>query len=142
MTSAPGLSRYERGLARQAELSDPHGPRDRAYRSISDLAPDLPRLAVEFAYGDIHARPGLDAARRELVILGVLIAQGGVEPQLEAHLGAALAAGLTPDELVEAIMQAVPYAGFPRVFGAMAVARRAFEARGLLRKDAGVSPSP
>jgi 4-carboxymuconolactone decarboxylase len=74
----------------------------------------------------------LDAARRELVILGALIALGGVEQQIEAHLGAALNAGLGPDEVVEAIMQVLPYAGFPRVFAAMSVARRVFERRDLL----------
>ncbi len=116
--------RYERGLARQAELGGTGGARAHTFDALAGIAPDLSRLAVEFAYGDIHARPGLDAARRELVTLGVLIALGDVEPQLEAHLGAAMGAGLRPGELVEAIMQALPYAGFPRVLAAMTVARR------------------
>jgi 4-carboxymuconolactone decarboxylase len=124
--------RYERGLARLAELGGSGGARDRAYEALADIAPDLPRLAVTFGYGDIHARPGLDPARRELVILGALIALGGVEPQIEAHLGSALNAGLSAAELVEVILQALPYAGFPRVFGAMAIARRVFDSRGLL----------
>lgn len=129
--------RYERGLARQAELGGPGATRAQAYDALADIAPDLPRLAVEFAYGDVHARPGLDAARRELVVLGVLIAIGGVDPQLQAHMESALNAGLRPAELVEAVMQALPYAGFPRVFGAMAVARRVLDARGLLPVTAG-----
>ncbi|PZS34462.1 MAG: carboxymuconolactone decarboxylase [Pseudonocardiales bacterium] len=124
--------RYERGLARQAELGGPGATRRRVHDELADVAPDLPRLAVEFAYGDIHARPGLDAGRRELVVLGSLITLGGVEPQLEAHLGSALGAGLQPGELVEAIMQALPYAGFPRVLGAMTVARRVLADRDLL----------
>lgn len=126
-------SRYARGLARQAELGAADGDvRARAYAALADIAPDLPRLAVEFAYGDIHSRPGLDAGRRELVVLGVLIALGDTAPQLEAHLDAALNAGLTAREVVEAVMQAVPYAGFPRVLSAMAIARRVLAARGLL----------
>jgi len=124
--------RYERGLARQAELGGPGGARRRLYDALADIAPDLSRLAVEFAYGDVHARPGLDAARRELVVLGALIALGDAEPQIEAHLGSALGAGLQPSELVEAIMQALPYTGFPRVLGAMTIARRVFEDRDLL----------
>jgi len=124
--------RYERGLARQAELGGPSNTRTKLYDTLADISPDLSRLAVEFAYGDIHARPGLDAARRELVTLGVLIALGGVEPQIEAHLGSALGAGLQPSELVEAIMQALPYAGFPRVLGAMTIARRVLQSRNLL----------
>lgn len=125
-------TRYERGLARQTELGGVGATRERIYDTLADIAPDLPRLAVEFAYGDIHARPGLDAARRELVILGVLIGIGGLEPQLEAHISSALGAGSQPQEVVEAIIQAVPYAGFPRTFTAMSVARRVFEERGLL----------
>ncbi|MFI9570415.1 carboxymuconolactone decarboxylase family protein [Microbispora rosea] len=121
--------RYERGLARQAELG---ATRTEAYDALADIAPDLSRLAVEFAYGDVHARPGLDAARRELVVIGALITLGGVEPQLRAHMETALNAGLRPRELVEAIMQALPYAGFPRVFGAMTLARQVLDARGLL----------
>jgi 4-carboxymuconolactone decarboxylase len=124
--------RYEAGIARLEELGGPGATRTGVYDALADIAPDLSRLSVEFAYGDIHARTGLDAARRELVVLGVLIALGGVEPQLEAHLGTALNAGVRPAELVEAIMQALPYAGFPRVIGAMIVARRVLHARELL----------
>lgn len=124
--------RYDRGLARQAEQGGPGDRRRTTYDALADIAPDLPRLAIEFAYGDIHARPGLDAGRRELVVLGALIALGGTEPQIEAHVASALNAGLRPHELVEAIMQALPYAGFPRVFAAMTAARHVFESRGLL----------
>ncbi len=124
--------RYARGLARQAVLDGSGSTRQSAYDSFADIAPDLPRLAIEFAYGDIHARPGLDAARRELVILGALVALGGVSPALEAHLGSALNAGVQPGEMVEAIMQALPYAGFPRVFAAMTVARQVLADRDLL----------
>lgn len=129
--------RFERGRARQAELGGPGGTRQQVYDELADIAPDLSRFAVEFAYGDVHSRPGLDSGRRELVILGALIALGDVQPQLEAHLGSALAAGLTPGELVEAVMQALPYAGFPRVLAAMSTARRVFDQRGLLPIDQG-----
>jgi 4-carboxymuconolactone decarboxylase len=86
---------------------------------------------IEFGYGDIHSRPGLDAARRELVILSSLIT-AGAEPMIEVHIGVALAAGLTAAEIVEAILQLLPYCGFPRVVAAMTIARSVFAARGLL----------
>lgn len=122
--------RYERGLARQRELGGAGGVRTAVYDEISKIAPDLPRFAIEFAYGDIHARPGLDAARRELVILGVLIATGAGESHLEAHLDTALNVGLEPGEVVEAVMQVLPYAGFPRVMSAMTVLARVLHKRG------------
>jgi 4-carboxymuconolactone decarboxylase len=102
------------------------------YDALSDIAPDLHRLAVEFAYGDIHARPGLDLGSRELVILGVLIGLGDAEPQLEAHITTALNVSVPPVSVVEAVIQALPYAGFPRVLNAMTIARRVFAERGLL----------
>ena len=106
--------------------------RHRVYDALSDIAPDLHRFAVEFAYGDIHARPDLDVGSRELVILGVLIGLGGVEPQLEAHITTALNVGIPPAGVVEAIIQALPYAGFPRVLNAMTIARRVFAERDVL----------
>ncbi|WP_405135080.1 carboxymuconolactone decarboxylase family protein [Nocardia sp. NBC_01388] len=124
--------RYDTGAARLAELGGPTTARQRVYDSLADIAPDLHRFAVEFAYGDINARPGLDAGRRELVILGVLIGLGATEPQVEAHLITALNIGLTSTELVEAVIQALPYAGFPRVLAAMGVARRVFADHNLL----------
>ncbi|MEV6096688.1 carboxymuconolactone decarboxylase family protein [Nocardia sp. NPDC051981] len=124
--------RFGRGTARQAQLGGSGDVRSRVYDELADIAPDLHRFAVEFAYGDIHSRPGLDAGRRELVILGALIALGDTRPQLEAHLGSALNAGVAPGEIVEAILQALPYAGFPRVLSAMSLARGVLAGRDLL----------
>ncbi|WP_406276210.1 carboxymuconolactone decarboxylase family protein [Nocardia sp. NBC_00881] len=124
--------RYERGLARQQELGGATALRHRVYDALSDIAPDLHRYAVEFAYADIHARPGLDSGSRELVILGVLIGLGSVDPQLEAHITTALNVGLAPASVVEAVIQALPYAGFPRVLNAMTIARNVFAERNLL----------
>ncbi|KAB8191498.1 hypothetical protein FH608_030025 [Nonomuraea phyllanthi] len=124
--------RYQRGLDRQKELGGPTAVRARVYDTLADIAPDLSRFAIEFAYGDIHSRPGLEAAKRELVILGILIVLGDTERQLEAHYQSALAAGLTSRELVEATLQALPYAGFPRVLNAMGIARRVLDEQHLL----------
>jgi 4-carboxymuconolactone decarboxylase len=112
--------RYLRGRARQAEIGS---DRTGTYDALAELAPDLPRFAVEFAYGDIHARPGLDAIVREIVVVAVLVAQGGVDASLRAHLATALTVGASPAQLVEVILQTLPYVGFPRVFAAMGLLR-------------------
>ncbi|GLW29109.1 carboxymuconolactone decarboxylase family protein [Actinoplanes regularis] len=132
MTGTDGAERdrFARGAARIAELDgDRPQPRQEAYRLLAEVAPDLPRLAVEFAYGDVHSRTGLDAARRELVTIGVLIALGDTERQLVSHLTGGLNAGLTSGELVEAVLQALPYAGFPRTINAMLVVRQVLQDR-------------
>lgn len=69
----------------------------------------------------------------QLVVLGGLIALGDTERQLDrGPPRGGLHAGPTAHELVEAIMQALPDAGFPRVLSAMGLARRVFAARELL----------
>ncbi|MEV0794335.1 carboxymuconolactone decarboxylase family protein [Kribbella sp. NPDC050459] len=87
---------------------------------------------VAFGFGDIYARPGLDAKQRQLVTLGVLTALGGCEPQLEVHLRTSLNVGLTPQELVETLIHAAGYAGFPRALNAVAVAKKVFTEQDLI----------
>ncbi|PZS34425.1 MAG: hypothetical protein DLM61_03575 [Pseudonocardiales bacterium] len=47
-----------------------------------------------------------------------LTALSGCEPQLRHHLRAAMHVGITGQELDEAILQTVPYAGFPPAMNA------------------------
>ncbi|WP_458119853.1 carboxymuconolactone decarboxylase family protein [Paenibacillus sp. Z6-24] len=122
-------TRYEKGWARLGEIDGHAG--ERVIQSLQQIAPDLGRYIIEFAFGDIYTRPGLDARQRQLITLSSLTTQGGCEPQLNVHINASLNVGLTPLEIVEAIMHCVPYTGFPRVLNAVFVAKRIFEERGL-----------
>ena len=61
--------------------------------------------------------------------IGVLTALGGCEPQLRIHIGAALNVGLTREEVIEAILHASVYAGFPRALNAVFAAREVFAER-------------
>lgn len=69
-------------------------------------------LAAEFAFARVWARDGLERKQRSLVTIGVLIAQRQVA-ELKNHFRIAVANGLTRRELEEAVLQAVPYCGFP-----------------------------
>jgi 4-carboxymuconolactone decarboxylase len=62
--------------------------------------------------------------------MGVLVALGDTERQLAAHLTSGLNVGLTGAEVVEAVLQTLPYAGFPRTINAMLVAPRVLAERG------------
>ena len=46
---------------------------------------------------------------------------GGCEPQLRAHTGGNLSVGNTRQDLIDTIMVAMPYIGFPRTLNALAV---------------------
>jgi 4-carboxymuconolactone decarboxylase len=112
------MTRRERGLARLAELHDEPGGEE----FLANLG-DLGDLTVDFVFGDVHARPGLPVRERELVIVAVLTALGGLEPQVRAHIRTARAIGVDDAELEETIIQTAPYAGFPRAINGMKILR-------------------
>lgn len=120
----PADTRYQRGLSRLEAVSGPHGVR--VVQSLEDIAPDLGRYIVEFAYGDVFARPGLDLRTRELATVAALTAMGTAAPQLRVHMQASLNVGATRLEIIETIIQMVPYAGFPAALNAVAIAREVF----------------
>lgn len=117
-------SRFERGSRILASIDGEGG--QAVVESLQDIAPDLGKWIVEFAFGDVYADPTLDARQRELVTLGSLVTQGDTAPQLRVHIDAALHVGLTRSEVVQAILQTAPYVGFPRVINAINVAREVF----------------
>ena len=54
------------------------------------------------------------------------------EPQLEVHVNASLNVGLTPAEIVEALLHSAVYCGFPKALNATFTAKKVFAERGLL----------
>lgn len=128
-SASAGPDRYARGIATLHRIAG-----DRAtevIESLRDIAPDLGRYIVEFAFGDVYSRPGLDDRQRQLVTIGALAAQGDTAPQLDFHLDAALRVGVGPVEIMEALVQIVPFMGFARALNAVAVAREVFTRRGI-----------
>jgi 4-carboxymuconolactone decarboxylase len=92
---------------------------------------DMTQIALESAFGAIWARPGLDRKCRSMVTIGVLVALHYPE-ELKNHIRAAITNGFTPKEVEEAIMQTIPYAGFPAASQAMNVARAVLSSLGLI----------
>jgi 4-carboxymuconolactone decarboxylase len=78
---------------------------------------------VDFVFGDVHCRDGLPVRERELVIVAVLAALGGADPQVRAHIWVPRAYGVADREIEETIIQIVPYAGFPRAINALKLLR-------------------
>jgi 4-carboxymuconolactone decarboxylase len=95
---------------------------------LQDIAPDVGKYIIEFAYGEIYSRAGLTNKQRALVTISSLVTQG-TEPQLELHINTGLTAGLTKEEIVESITHLIPYTGFPRVLNALTVAKKVFSMR-------------
>ena len=94
--------------------------------SLQDIAPDFARYLIEFPFGDIYARPGLDLRSREIATIAALTALGNAEPQLKVHIAAGLNVGLTQEEITEVIMQMAVYAGFPAALNGLFAAKAVF----------------
>jgi 4-carboxymuconolactone decarboxylase len=101
----------------------------RVMDSLAEVAPDLARYVIEFPFGDIYSRPGLDLKSREIATVAALTALGYATPQLEVHIHGALNVGCTRQEVVEVIMQMAVYAGFPTAINGMHAAKRVFDQR-------------
>lgn len=123
--------RFDKGLETIKQyVTEEEAAKMVTHDALADIAPDLRKMIIEFAYGDVYSRPGLDAKSRALVVITTVVTQGAA-PQTKTHISRGLHAGLTPNEIVEALLQLVPYVGFPRVQNALTIAQQVFEEREL-----------
>jgi 4-carboxymuconolactone decarboxylase len=116
--------RYLRGWAKLKEVDGQAG--ENVIESLRDIAPDFARLLIEFPFGDIYSRPGLDLKTRELAVVAALSALGNAAPQLKVHIQGALNVGCSEQEIVEVIMQMAVYAGFPAALNGLFTAKEVF----------------
>jgi 4-carboxymuconolactone decarboxylase len=119
--------RYERGLKKLKEIDGRAG--ERVIEGLRDIAPDLARYTIEFPFGDIYSRPGLDLKSREIATVAALTALGNAVPQLKVHINGALNVGCTREEIIEVILQMAVYAGFPAALNGMFAAKDVFRER-------------
>jgi 4-carboxymuconolactone decarboxylase len=120
--------RLARGRETMARLMPDGG--QALMEALDGVAPGLGGHVAAFAFGDVYGRPGLDLHRRQLVTIASLTTLGGTERQLALHVRAALEIGLSREEVVEAMVQCLPYAGFPRVINAVTVVGEVADAAG------------
>jgi 4-carboxymuconolactone decarboxylase len=117
-------SRLERGTRALSEIDGKAG--ENVVSSLADIAPDFARYMIEFPFGDIYSRPGLDLRAREIATIAALTAMGNAAPQLKVHIEAGLNVGLTRNEITEIIMQMAVYAGFPAALNGLFAAKEVF----------------
>lgn len=124
-------TRFTQGMEQLKAIDGKGG--ENVIRSLEDIAPDLGKFIVEFAFGDIYTREGLTTREREMITLSSLLTAGGCEPQLEVHIGGALNVGISPEKVIETFLQCIPYTGFPKVLNAVFAAKKVFAERGLIQ---------
>lgn len=116
--------KFALGFTRQAQL-DPKLP-ETIQGALAAVAPDFGRIIVEFVFGDIYARPGLDFKHRVLATLAAVTALNQLFA-VEEYVRFALNQGFTRTEIVEVIMQMAVYAGMGPAMEGLATAKKVFD---------------
>jgi 4-carboxymuconolactone decarboxylase len=119
--------RFSRGLdiLRQIGGENFDGP----INSLAETSADLSRFTVEYPYGDVLSRPGLDLPLRQLCTVSMLLADGNAQSQLKFHMAGFLNAGGEPKALVELMFVSVALLGFPPTINAIGIVRAVFAER-------------
>lgn len=134
--ASPMATLYHEGRETFIDLVPDGGARlDALFHTV----PALGELAVGVVYGRLHSRPALDPRLREAVSFAAIIAAGMVGPPLSVHFKTGLASGLAPGEVVEVLLQASAFTGFPRAVASADQLNRLFDDAGL---ESPPAPSP
>lgn len=109
--------RYKAGWEKLKEIDGEVG--EKVVNGLKDISPDLAKFIVEYSFGDIYTRDGLDLKSKEIAVVAALTAMGTAQPQLKVHLHGALNTGSSVNEVKEVILQMAVYSGFPSCINAM-----------------------
>lgn len=119
---------YDQGLALLNKLHGGHSG-EAIVNGLKDICPDLATMTIEWGFGKIFSRKGLDLKTRELAIIASCVTLGTAVPQLLAHIEAAFTVGATREEVVEVILQTALYAGFPATTNSLLAAKDLLSAK-------------
>ena len=117
--------RFMKGDERLKDIGDTSPIENR----LNEIVPDLNTYIREFAFGDVHSRPGLTKKEREITIIASLTTLGHASIELKSHINIALNVGCTREEILEVIIQMAVYAGFPAAVNASFIAKEVFDQR-------------
>src|SRR5206468_4321673 len=94
--SDDGTTRYRHGLRTLADLMEnPANYIDALGKTSAELA----RWSIEFEYGEILAREGLDPRTRQIAIIAMLATLGNRSDLLRVHIEGGLRSGLSRTEI-------------------------------------------
>jgi 4-carboxymuconolactone decarboxylase len=103
--------RYEAGMkVRRHILGDTHV--DRAEASKTPVNREFQELIVEYGWGEIWTRTGLNYRERRILVLGTMMGLGRWE-EFRMHLRAALEGGMSLADIKEVFLQQAIYCGVP-----------------------------
>ena len=85
-----------------------------------DMGGNVEQFLTDYFFGDIYSRGTLDLQTRELLGYCVLTTLEA-ESQLHSHYHGNINAGTSPDPLTAAVIQCLPYIGFPAAIKALRI---------------------
>lgn len=109
--------RFKTGWEKLKEIDGEAG--EKVINGLKDISPELGTYIIEYAFGDIYSRDGLDLKSKEIAVVAALTAMANAQPQLKVHLNGALNTGSSVNEIKEVILQMSVYSGFPSSINAM-----------------------
>lgn len=115
---------YERGLALRKEVLGKDYV-ERSFANADDFSRPVQDLSTEYCWGKVWSREGLSRRDRSLLNIGMISALNRPH-ELKLHVKAALANGLTREEMREAMLQIAIYCGMPAGLDSTRIAREAF----------------
>ncbi len=84
----------------------------------NDMGGSVAKFLTEVCFGDFYTRDGLDLKTRELMTIALLTTTGNTGV-LRSHIKGNLKAGNSIETITAAIIQVLPYVGFPNCFAAL-----------------------
>ena len=84
------------------------------------MGDEVSRFLTEYGFGDIYTRNGLDLKTRELLVYCILTTLEA-DSQLHSHMLGNLKLGNSRETLVAAVIQCLPYIGFPPAMKALEI---------------------
>lgn len=117
-------SRHETGKAIQDRLY-PGGISSTMDGMPGDMGKDVEGFLTDYFFGEIYSRGALDLKTRELLGYCVLVTIGA-ESQLKSHYYGNLNVGNTPEIITAAVIQCLPYVGFPAAIKALSIIKQEY----------------
>ncbi len=95
--------------------------------AMSDFAPKFAELNDDVLFGEIWSREEkLSPRDRSLITISALMASGILDSSLLHHIQMGKENGITEEELSEALTQLAFYAGWPKAWAALRMAKEVY----------------
>ncbi|HUZ20437.1 MAG TPA: carboxymuconolactone decarboxylase family protein [Acidimicrobiales bacterium] len=102
---------YEKGIAIREEMLGPEHGRAKV-ESQTDFTREFEELVTRYCFASVWGREELARSARSMITVAMLVALGRA-PEIRVHVKAAIANGVSKEEIREVLMHSAIYCGIP-----------------------------